>query len=294
MTASTRPASSCWSKIARELSPDVWVVAPEQEQSGASHSLTTRRPLRVREVGAAALCRRRHADRLRAARGQAAAARPAADLVLSGINAGGNIGEDVTYSGTVAAAMEATLLGIPAIALSQEYRDRGAIPWATGEAFAPEVIRRSRRAGPGRRDTLFNVNFPAVPPARSRGFAVTQQGKRAIGDNLTEGVDPRGRPYYWIGPCADEPARAEPGTDVARARRRQGVDHADPSRPDQRPGARPRCARCSNDGPIRPTDSSVRRARLQPAKPGSGRDALAGCWRGMIRHGPLGRSRFAA
>src|SRR5229473_1076171 len=131
--------------IARDLSDEVWVVAPEQEQSGASHSLTTRRPLRMREVA-----RRRYAvdgtptdcvliavkrllrDRL-------------PDLVLSGINAGSNLGEDLTYSGTVAAAMEATLLGIPAMALSQDYRNGQDIPWQTSEAFAPEVIRRLLR-----------------------------------------------------------------------------------------------------------------------------------------------------
>ena len=199
--------------IARDLSDEVWVVAPEQEQSGASHSLTTRRPLRMREVA-----RRRYAvdgtptdcvliavkrllrDRL-------------PDLVLSGINAGSNLGEDLTYSGTVAAAMEATLLGIPAMALSQDYRDGEAIPWQTSEAFASEVIRRLlRRAWPD--STLFNINFPGVPSTEAAGFAVTSQGQRAIADNLTEGVDPRGRPYYWIGPVREE-GEAEPGTDVA-------------------------------------------------------------------------------
>ncbi len=135
------------------------------------------------------------------------------DLVLSGINAGNNVGEDLTYSGTVAAAMEATLLGIPAMALSQDFRDRNDIPWQTGEAFAPEMIRRLLRL-PWPDSTLFNINFPAVPPADVAGVAVTNQGRRAIADNLTEGVDPRGRPYYWIGPVR-ESGEAEPGTDVA-------------------------------------------------------------------------------
>ncbi len=200
-------------KIARELSPDVWVVAPETEQSGASHSLTTRRPLRLREVaprrfavdGTPTDCvllavKRLLRDRL-------------PDLVLSGINAGSNVGEDLTYSGTVAAAMEATLLGIPAMALSQHYRDGEGVPWTIGEHCAPEVIRRLLRL-PWPEHTLFNINFPALPPERQGGFAVTNQGKRAIADNLTEGVDPRGRPYYWIGPVR-ESGGAEPGTDVA-------------------------------------------------------------------------------
>jgi 5'-nucleotidase len=128
--------------IARDLSDDVWVVAPEQEQSGASHSLTTRHPLRIREVAP-----RRYwvdgtpTDCVLIAVKRLLHERPP-DLVLSGINAGSNVGEDLTYSGTVAAAMEATLLGIPAMALSQDYRGGHDIPWQTGEAFAPEVIRR--------------------------------------------------------------------------------------------------------------------------------------------------------
>jgi 5'-nucleotidase len=200
-------------RIAGDLADDVWVVAPEQEQSGASHSLTTRRPLRIREVAP-----KRYAvdgtptDCVLIAVKRLLRDRPL-DLVLSGINAGSNVGEDLTYSGTVAAAMEATLLGIPAMALSQEYRDRDDIPWETAEAFAPEMIRRLLRL-PWPDSTLYNINFPAVPPGAAAGIAVTSQGKRAIADNLTEGVDPRGRPYYWIGPARDGGA-AEPGTDVA-------------------------------------------------------------------------------
>ncbi len=200
-------------KIARGFSDDVWVVAPEQEQSGASHSLTTRRPLRLREVapqryavdGTPTDCILLAVKRL--------LRDDLPDLVLSGINAGSNVGEDLTYSGTVAAAMEATLLGIPAMALSQDYRDGEAVPWGTGEALGPEVIRRLL-AQPWPDTTLFNINFPAVPPAQVAGFAVTSQGKREIADNLTEGVDPRGRPYYWIGPVRED-GGAAPGTDVA-------------------------------------------------------------------------------
>jgi 5'-nucleotidase len=207
------PGIAVLERIAGDLTDDVWVVAPEQEQSGASHSLTTRRPLRMREVA-----HRRYAvdgtptDCVLVAVKRLLRDRPP-DLVLSGINAGSNVGEDLTYSGTVAAAMEATLLGIPAMALSQEYSDRNDIPWQTGEAFAPDIIRRLLRL-PWPESTLYNINFPAVPPAAAAGFAVTSQGKRAIADNLTEGVDPRGRPYYWIGPVRDGGA-AEPGTDVA-------------------------------------------------------------------------------
>src|SRR5258707_13906887 len=206
------PGIKVLEKVARELSNDVWVVAAEREQSGASHSLTTRRPLRLRPVG-----EQRYAvdgtptDCVLLAVKRLLRDRPP-DLVLSGINAGSNVGEDLTYSGTVAAAMEATLLGIPAMALSQDYRGSD-VPWQTGEAFAPEVFRRLLRL-PWPDSTLFNINFPGVPPAEAAGFAVTRQGQRAIADNLTEGVDPRGRPYYWIGPIR-EAGEAEPGTDVA-------------------------------------------------------------------------------
>jgi len=207
------PGIQVLEKVARELSDDVWVVAPEQEQSGASHSLTTRRPLRLTEVGP-----QRYwvdgtpTDCVLLAVKRLLRDHPP-DLLLSGINGGSNVGEDLTYSGTVAAAMEATLLGIPAIALSQDFHEGEPLPWETAEAFAPEAIRRLLHQ-PWPDTTLFNINFPAVPPDRAAGYAVTSQGKRAIADNLTEGVDPRGRPYYWIGPI-HESGKAEPGTDVA-------------------------------------------------------------------------------
>ena len=201
-------------KIACELSPEVWVVAPEMEQSGAGHSLTTRRPLRLTEIGA-----RRYVvdgtptDCVLLALKRLLRDKPPA-LVLSGINAGGNVAEDMTYSGTVAAAMEATLFGVPAIALSQEYRDRGAIPWACSEAFAAEAVRRIvAAAAPWPNETFFSVNFPAAEPSSVRGFAITHQGKRVLGDNLMEGVDPRGRPFYWIGPAKPE-GGATPGSDL--------------------------------------------------------------------------------
>lgn len=207
------PGIKLLERIARDLSDDVWIVAPELEQSGASHSLTTRRPLRLLKRG-----ERRFAvdgtptDCVLLAIKRVLRDEPP-DLVLSGINGGSNVGEDLTYSGTVAAAMEATLLGIPAIALSQDYRDGCPIPWETGETLGPEIVRRLLRLSwPD--STLYNINFPRVPPGEARGIAVTSQGKRAIADNLTEGVDPRGRPYYWIGP-AREAGGAEPGTDVA-------------------------------------------------------------------------------
>jgi len=197
----------------RALSPDVWVVAPELEQSGASHSLTLHRPLRVRKAGEQRFavdgtptdCVLLAVNRLLADK------RPT--LVLSGINAGANLGDDVTYSGTVAAAMEATLLDVPAIALSMVYSDRDAIHWPTAERFAPELIRRLV-AQPWPKNTLINVNFPDLPPEAVAGIAVTRQGRHKIGDQLMERTDPRGRPYYWIGPLRDKDPGL-PDTDLA-------------------------------------------------------------------------------
>src|SRR5579864_538584 len=208
------PGIKLLEQIARELSPEVWVVAPEQEQSGAGHSLTTRRPIRLTEIGP-----RRYVvdgtptDCVLLALKRLLRGRPPS-LVLSGINAGTNIAEDITYSGTCAAAMEATLFGAPAIALSQEYKDRNAISWACAEAFAADAIRRVVAvAAPWPKDTFFNVNFPAASPASVRGLTITHQGKRVLGDNLMEGVDPRGRPYYWIGPAKHE-GGATPDSDL--------------------------------------------------------------------------------
>ena len=207
------PGIKLLEEMARALSSDVWIVAPEQEQSAASHSLTTRRPLRMAEVapqryavdGTPTDCVMLAVKHLLRER------RP--ELVLSGINGGGNVGEDLTYSGTVAAAMEATLLDIPAIALSQHFVDGEPICWETTARFAPGVIRRLTQL-PWPEHTLMNVNFPDEAPQAVRGIAVTSQGKRAIADNLTERLDPRGRPYYWIGPVRED-GIAEPGTDLA-------------------------------------------------------------------------------
>ncbi|MEQ9811779.1 MAG: 5'/3'-nucleotidase SurE [Azospirillaceae bacterium] len=190
-------------RIANQLSDDVWVCAPETEQSAASHSLTIHRPLRLRQLSEkrfavdgtptdCVLLGVNHVMRDR---------RP--DLVLSGINHGRNIAEDVTYSGTIAAAMEATLLGIPAIALSQEIKEDGAPDWTNAEYLAPGLIRRVCDTGwPDK--VLINVNFPAVPDGAVKGAKVVAHGNRKIGDALDERVDPRGRRYFWIGTSRED------------------------------------------------------------------------------------------
>ena len=184
-------------RLVREITEDVWVVAPETDHSGAGHSLTLAQPVRVRKLG-----ERRYAvsgtptdSVLMAVLELIPDRKP--DLVLSGINRGGNLGEDVTYSGTVAAAMEGALLGIPSIALSQYSTHVRHTKWATAEHFAPDLICRLVAAGwPS--NVLINVNFPDVVEDKVTGVAVSIQGRRKPGSKLDKRHDPRGRPYYWI------------------------------------------------------------------------------------------------
>lgn len=185
-------------KIARELSDDVWIVAPEMDQSGASHSLTLRDPLRIREIS-----ERRFAisgtptDCVMIATKHILKGKPPT-LVLSGVNNGSNMAEDITYSGTVAAAMEAALLGIPAIAMSLVTDHNHPAKWSTAEHYAPEIIRRLLKIK--FEDSIFiNINFPDLIASSVKGIAITHQGQRRIEGNLEEKVDPRGRRYYWIG-----------------------------------------------------------------------------------------------
>ncbi len=206
------PGLEVLATIARRLGSEVWVVAPETNQSGASHSLTLSRPLRIRRIS------RRHfavdgtpTDCVLLAL-QKIVEGPV-DLVLSGVNRGGNLGEDVTYSGTVAAAMEATVLGVRAVALSQCCRNGHPVKWATAEHHAPEILRRLWRAD-WPEGVLININFPDRVTASVRGVRVARQGKRKVGDALVERIDPRGEPYYWIGALREEEAWAE-GTDLA-------------------------------------------------------------------------------
>jgi len=206
------PGLKLLEKIARSLFKDVWVVAPETEQSATSHSLTIRRPLRVRKAG-----RQRFAVDgtptdavLLAVNHIMKDARPS--LCLSGINRGANLGEDVIYSGTVAAAMEATLLGVPAIALSQvTYSPQPAL-WETAEAYAAGVLEHLVRTS-WPENVMINVNFPNRRPDDVKGIMVAGQGRHKIGDELLENRDPRGTPYYWIGTMRREDATRK-GTDI--------------------------------------------------------------------------------
>jgi 5'-nucleotidase len=186
--------------IAAQLSDDVWVVAPETDQSGVSHSLSLNDPLRLREIE-----EKRFAVKgtptdcvIMAIRHVVREARP--DLVLSGVNRGQNVAEDVTYSGTVAGAMEGTILGVPSIALSQAYGPggRNAIKWRCAETHAPVIVRKILAQGIPK-DILVNVNFPDCEPGEVRGVAITAQGQRSQELlRIDERVDGRGNPYFWI------------------------------------------------------------------------------------------------
>ena len=206
------PGLKLLERIMRGLAGEVWVVAPETEQSAASHSLTMRRPLFVRRVSD-----RRFTvdgtptDCVLLAIHQVMKGQPP-DLVLSGINRGANLGEDATYSGTVAAATEGALLGYPSFALSQLYEDGQPVRWATAEHWTGEVLRRlvATRLPRG---VLLNVNFPDVPAPAVTGIEVTRQGRRKIGGSMIEGVDPRGERYFWIGGGREE-ERGRAGTDL--------------------------------------------------------------------------------
>lgn len=190
------PGLKILEQIAQALSDDIWVVAPETEQSGVAHSLTLHAPVRVRKI-----TERRYAisgtptDCVLLALREIIPAADKVDLVLSGVNIGSNVGDDVTYSGTVAGAMEGTILGVPSIALSQLYDENSQSPWQAALDHAPALIKKLMAAGwPG--NTLVNVNFPKDSV---KGVRVCAQGKRLLNINLTGRVDPKGRPYFWLG-----------------------------------------------------------------------------------------------
>ncbi len=196
------PGLAVLEKIARAFSDDVWVIAPEQEQSGASRALTLTAPIRVRAAG----------DQRFAIAGTPTdcvllgvehlieGAKP--DLVLSGVNRGQNMAEDVTFSGTIAGAMQGMQLGIPSIALSQARGLRWAeapIPWETAETYGAGVVGQLLKHG-WPRDVVMNVNFPDVAPDAVSAVEMTFQGARdhqvVYADKRT---DLRGGSYYWLG-----------------------------------------------------------------------------------------------
>jgi 5'-nucleotidase len=199
--------------IARTLSDDITIVAPSEEQSGAGHSLTLTRPVRIRTLG-----ERRYAvtgtptDAVMMALAKIMADGPP-DLILSGVNRGANLGEDVTYSGTVSAAMEGALAGVRSIALSQVYAREGMgdeVPFSAAQAWGEKVL-RPLIAAPLAPRTLVNINFPALPADQVKGVRVVTQGLRDYGrTRIVSNRDPRGYEYHWfaLGPMVHTPAHS--------------------------------------------------------------------------------------
>lgn len=206
------PGLAILKEIAQAVSDDIWTVAPLHEQSGTSHSLSLKNPLRIYK----------HGEKRFAVEGTPTDCvliginnimkncRP--DIVLSGVNCGSNLGEDITYSGTVAATMEATLLNVPAIAFSQAITDTNPIQWDVARQFGRQVLQRLIKLE-WAEDIFINVNFPDIDPTAVRGIIASRQGRHKLGEELVQRVDPRGIPYYWIGTMRYR-NKDEEGTDL--------------------------------------------------------------------------------
>lgn len=188
-------------EIARQFSDDIWICAPSEEQSGAGHSLTLNRPVRLHQHG-----ERRFAVTGTPTDSVMMALRTvmpdAPDIILSGVNRGANLADDITYSGTVSAAIEGALAGIRSIAFSQVYAREGMgddVPFAAALEWAPKVLSKLIDAPMADR-TLINVNFPALPADAIKGICVVRQGFHDYSrGTIVEGRDPRGYRYFWFG-----------------------------------------------------------------------------------------------
>ncbi|MEM5401149.1 5'/3'-nucleotidase SurE [Paraburkholderia unamae] len=192
------PGLAVLEAVAAELAHEVWVVAPEHDQSGTSHSISLHTPLRVSRRGS-----RRFGVLgtpgdcvVMAVRQLMGDVRPS--LVLSGINRGGNLGVETMFSGTVGAAMTGLLLGLPSIALSQTFRDRERVRWDTARALAPDVIRRLAAVAHDA-PVCLNVNFPDIDASAAGPLTVTRQGVGLVqGIDVVPQIDPRGMDYHWL------------------------------------------------------------------------------------------------
>jgi 5'-nucleotidase len=193
----------------------VTIVAPDQDRSGASNSLTLDSPVRISEEGTRKYrVKGTPTDCVHIALTGLLDKDP--DMVISGINAGANLGDDVIYSGTVAAAMEGRFLGLPAIAISLVFQEKPRF-YASAAAAVALIVDRLR-LNPLPADTILNVNVPDLAWEHIRGFEVTRLGHRHRAEPTVREVDPRGRPMYWIGPAGAE-QDAGPGTDFDAVRR---------------------------------------------------------------------------
>jgi 5'-nucleotidase len=189
-------------QIAGRFSDDLWVIAPAEEQSGAGHSLTLSRPVRLRKLGEQRYCvTGTPTDSVMMAVGHVMKeVRP--DLILSGVNRGANLADDITYSGTVSAAMEGALAGVRAIALSQVYAREGmgdTVPFEAAAAWGERVLLPLLDM-PFTPRTLININFPALPADQVRGIKTVRQGFHDYGRaRIDQRTDPRGYDYFWFG-----------------------------------------------------------------------------------------------
>ena len=192
------PGLRILTEVAEELAEEVWIVAPNYDQSGTSHSLSLHSPLRVSQKeerrfsvsGTPGDCV------VMAVRHLMVSGRP--DLILSGINRGANLGIETVFSGTVGAAMTGMLLGIPSMALSQAFSDRNAVRWDTARALAPKVIRQFAKGG-WSQGSILNINFPDVPADKAGPIELTIQGTGLMEDvDVVSGIDPRSLEYHWL------------------------------------------------------------------------------------------------
>ncbi len=194
------PGLAVLEQVAATLAREVWVVAPQQDQSGTSHCISLHAPLRLSEKG-----HRRYAVDgtpgdcvVMGVRHLLRDAPP--DMILSGINRGANLGVETVFSGTVGAAMTGMLLGIPAIALSQGFTSPDPVPWETGRALAPATI-RALAGLDWSGSACLNVNFPACDAAAAGPLTVTRQGDGLLdGIDVVAGLDPRNLAYHWLRP----------------------------------------------------------------------------------------------
>ena len=192
------PGLRILTEVAEELAEEVWIVAPNYDQSGTSHSLSLHSPLRVSQKderrfsvsGTPGDCV------VMAVRHLMVSGRP--DLILSGINRGANLGIETVFSGTVGAAMTGMLLGIPSMALSQAFSDRNAVRWDTARTLAPKVIRQFAKGG-WSQGSILNINFPDVPADKAGPIELTIQGTGLMEDvDVVSGIDPRSLEYHWL------------------------------------------------------------------------------------------------
>jgi 5'-nucleotidase len=192
------PGMAVMEEIAARIAHEVWVIAPEHDQSGQSHAISLHHALRVSARGP-----RRFG--VTGTPGDCAAmglchlmkdAPP--QLVLSGVNRGLNLGMETVFSGTVGGAMTAMMLGVPALALSQAFKDRNNVPWDTARTLAPETIRALLAVGWGK-NAVLNINFPPIPAAEAGPPTLARQGEGAVaGMHVETRTDPRGMSYHWL------------------------------------------------------------------------------------------------